>query len=96
MNYTGKLRPLAVVLFDEGAIIQQADLWNALRYGGSDSPYELRLCTGGDRKALCLTYLLLLFLWAEFHWSPGFSSTEDVFDALREFLATNTHPASTL
>jgi hypothetical protein len=95
-NYTGNLRPLAVILFNQGAIIQQADIWNALRYGGGESPYELRMCTGADHEALSLTYLLLLFLWSEFNWSPGFSSTTDVLSALREFLDTNTQLASAL
>ena len=83
-------RPAAVLLFQQGAIIQQTNVENVLRYGGSDAPYELRRCAGENKSALVLTYLLLLFLRRQFSRAPGFSSSEDLLMATEQFLLQNT------
>lgn len=90
------LRPFALVLFDQGVVIQQAGGMEAIRYGGGDAPYEIRRSRDQDPSALALTYLLLIFLHALLSRSPGFSSNEDVYSAFRQFLSDHlqvaTHP----
>jgi hypothetical protein len=87
------VRPSAIILFDQGIIIQQPDILTALRYGSGNEAFEVRQCKGKDPSALALTYMLLLFLWAEFLYSPGFSSTEDVATAIRQFVDLHTSAA---
>lgn len=82
-------RPVAIILFDQGSIIHQADLNSALRYGGGESEYELRKCVGGVPSALALTYLLLLFLHPQFSHARAVSFGE-LLDATRQFLRDNT------
>ncbi len=83
-------RPVAIILFDQGAIIQQTDLDSAMRYGGGESDYELRQCIGGRPSALALTYLLLLFLHPQFSYARGFSSYGDLITVTHQFLQTKT------
>jgi hypothetical protein len=83
-------RPVAILLFQQGAIIQQANLSNVLRFGGGDSPYELRRCVGQSPSALVLTYLLLLFLRPQFQRSPGFAGSMDLWVAAEQFLNQHT------
>jgi hypothetical protein len=87
-------RPAAISLLRQGAIIQQADVENLLRFGFSNAPYELRQCLGVGKSALVLTHLSLLFLQRLFGRAPGFSSSEDLLMAMKlamkRFLAQNT------
>jgi hypothetical protein len=83
-------RPVAIILFDKGVIIQQADLDSALRYGGGDSEYQLRQCIGDRPGALTLAYLLLLFLHPQFSYAGGFSSYGDLLTVTGQFLREHT------
>ena len=86
-------RPAAILLFGQGAIIQQPDVSSVLRYGGSDAPYELRRCVGDDPSALVLAYLLLLFLRRQFDRAHGVSGSNDLWVATELFLLQNTASA---
>jgi hypothetical protein len=89
-----RLRPIAVFLLEHGAVIQQERVTDALRYGGGDSPYELRQCQGDNRDALALAYFVLLFLYAQFSYGPSLGvGREDVWMAMDQFLAQHTRLA---
>jgi hypothetical protein len=83
-------RPLAIFLFDAGAFIQQQRIVDGLRFGHTDSPYELRLCRGEDKSGLALAYLILLFLSLEMAWTPNISSSNDLYTATQQFLVNYT------
>ena len=84
-------RPIAVILFDEGAFIHQKDVSDWL-HGGGSSDYELRWCKGEDTSALALAYLLLKFLQMQMKYAPapGFSAFNDLSEAAKEFLKEKT------
>lgn len=83
-------RPAAVLLLQRGAIIQQPDVSDALRYGGGTAPYELRLCHGANPPALVLTYLLMLYLRRQFSRAGGTTGSQDLWIATEQFLLRNT------
>lgn len=83
-------RPVAVILFDQGMIIQQAYFGGAPRYGSEESDYELRQCIGNRRSALTLTYLLLLFLNPQFNYARGVTTYTDLLMVTQQFLRENT------
>jgi hypothetical protein len=87
-------RPVAVLLFEQGVIVQQMERESAERYGGSESPYEVRRCRGEDRSGHVLAYLLLLFLRTQFSYGAGppLGAREDLLMATHLFLDTVAPP----
>lgn len=79
----------------EGAIVQQRDAANALRYGGSDSPYEIRRCKGDKDQAagLTLAYLILIFLTVQLNFAHSVTAATDLLNATRQFLDEFTSPS---
>ena len=86
-------RPVAVFFFDEGAFIQQSDMDQAIRYGGSEAPYELRRCQGDNPSALALTYLLLFFLTIQFRHARSIGHANEAVMATHQFLERYTNVA---
>ena len=63
---------------------------DGLRYGSTESPYELRYCKGDDKSGLTLAYMILLFLSPQMMWAPGYSSSNDLSTATNQFLMDHT------
>jgi hypothetical protein len=83
-------RPAAVLLFQQGAIIHQANVNDVIRYGDTAAPYELRRCVGNNPSAVVLTYLLLLFLRSQFMRIGGETGVSDLWMATERLIAQNT------
>jgi hypothetical protein len=81
-----RMRPVAVILFDQGTIIQQAGAYDLTGYGGGSAAYEFHKCIGDDPSGMALTYLLLFFVGVQLKWAPGFSSKQNLEAAMHQFL----------
>jgi hypothetical protein len=83
-------RPAAVLLFQQGAILHLSNVNDVLRFGDADGEYELRRCVGENPSAVVLTYMLLLFLRAQFMRIGGETGLSDLWMATERLIADNT------
>ena len=88
-------RPAAVLLLKRGAIIQQPDVSDTLRYGGGAAPYELRRCGGTNPPGLVLAYLLMLYLRTQFRFANATTGETDLWVATEQLLLRDTVVAAT-
>lgn len=83
-------RPAAVLLLKRGAIIQQPNVSDTLRYGGGTAPYQLRQCGGANPPGLVLAYLLMLYLRTQFRFANAATGETDLWAATEQLLLRDT------